>query len=228
MADIMSSEMCPSCARAGQLTAMLAARLAGKLRRGDWRHSVVLGIPGAGLELARALSQELEAPFHSLYISPVLWPDNSGQIIGAVSGVTDVVYIDDRALADAGGTLPKAMSQIQIAKSQCLEEAVSRNGHFMLDEVKDAKVIVCACSHASDAVVIAGVETISLKRPKSLVLATPFLPEKLKLACSEMAEEFVYLREFAGSDEASSFAENLSSLDKAQVSSLLDSKKASA
>lgn len=217
----LTDVICPACSEAAtsEVSKIIAARLASKIKQKAVPGAWVVTVLGAGHDLGECLARLLSSPIQHLYIRPIEWPPGSGSFIGAMAGIRDVLYLDEQKIQALNGMRPQLMAHIQEMRIECMKTAL-RAG-VKLDGAPDgASILLTICPHTPVEVVEAALQLVALSSPQGVRVATPFLPRAIKVIFKARVDGFVCLREFDNLDDLSQFSENLAHLKAAQVESL--------
>lgn len=214
------------CSKGGALLQILASRLAAKVRRSLPHNSLIVGTTGAGAELSERVAYELRLPYQDIYIRPVYPPPeyngNDIDIVGAVSGCTDVTYLDEKAISKTDASDGRLLNHLQKVKLECIQEAVSKGITLSSKNWNDASVLLIYCAHASPAIIEAAVRVAKLKSAKKISLVVPFLSTELKISLKDRIDSFIALKEFQKNSSIVRYSDDLSHLDAPAINAMLE------
>jgi predicted phosphoribosyltransferase len=166
-----------------------AKLLADKLRRRDWRHPLVLGIPRGGVVVGAVLARALGAELDIVLARKMRAPQQPELAIGAIAENGEV-FLNDIAQVVAGCTesylLQERRAQMdeikrRIALFRPVRPAASMRGRSLI--LTDDGI-------ATGATMMAALQTVRSQKPKEVVVAVPVASphqlESIGKACDEV------------------------------------------
>ena len=211
------------CSKEASLLEILAAKLSAKIRRAVTNDTLVVGISGS--EIGELVAEELGLRYQDLSIQPIRWPHggpHTTAIVGAVSGCTDVMVLDDRAIQSSRSSQQEIMAHVQRVKLECMFDAVARGITLSESDWSGAPILLVSCPHSAPVVLETAVRIIKFKAAQSISIAVPFLASTIRRDLSQHVSMFVTLKEFDEDRSATLYAERLSHLDSDSIRKTLD------
>ncbi len=190
-----SFKVCPRCSKDEGLIGLFASQLADRVRSTLPADSLIVGILGAGSELGEQMAKTLGVRSEILHIYPLFWPPASNSVVGAVSGLTDITYIDYKALNGAVYSSQALMAQIQAVKLQCMKEAIGKELVLSHRNWSATTIFLCCCAHAPIQVLEAALQNLAIKPPLGIYLVTPFVSREVKSVFANRIDDFIFLGE---------------------------------
>ncbi len=213
------------CSKGGALPQILASRLAAKLRRNLPPNALIVGIVGGGSELSDKIASELKLASHNLCLRTVSWPplatSEDREVIGAISGCTDIIHLDHGAVQRAGVSTEHIMTHVQRVKLDCMHEAVSKGITIMDKHWEDKTILLTCCPHACAPMIEAALQVIRLKSPQKPCLVIPFLSQEIRKTFQTRVSSFVAIKEFE-KNSACEYSEELARLNASELKASLE------
>jgi len=181
---------------------------------------VVLAIPKGGVEIAKAVSEELSVPMDILLVKKIPAPDNPELAIGSVS--ENGVVFANKQLMEKFGVNNQYIQEVGVDK---IQEMARERDYYKYDSapVEGKDVIIVDDGTATGATLYTAVQSIVRESPQSITIAVPVAPndENILGMLDSVSHNLVVLHTPDNFMSVSRWYDDFAQIDKKRVKELL-------